>query len=864
MVFLTGAVLTAAEQQFHFREPEQTVYTVSEKGDNATAKSTTAAWLEVRSTRNTDQAIKLGNRIVLQLAEGQSLEAILGKRPLQHVRTFAPDVYLLRAPDARTAAQQAEELSALSGVLVCHPVMRRPGQLYGRYAPRPNDPYFIFQWYLENRDATGAVGGPNTNARGAWAYTRGEGVLIAICDNGVEVTHADLFPAALGNPHLNLYNGQTNGLPVGNATHGTAVAGLAVASGYNQIGMLGTAPAADLSSVAIFDASNELPDDEEMYDLYRFQLNRATVQNHSWGPVGLEQARMGLLAKIALSNAVHQGRSGKGTILVQAGGNSRQSYSDASDSEFSTQPSIITVAAVRLDGRFTSYSNRGSSLLVAAPSGDFGFPSLFTTDLSGTKGDNNVTFPSDPALSDYVFDSLGFSGTSAAAPQIAGVVALILSANTNLHYRDVQQVLIHSARHFEFDDPDIRTNAAGFVFSHNVGYGVPDAGFAVQLAKQWTNRPPLQVVTVSVTNNIAIPDDGLRVLITGNDVPPNLAAIPANASLGFQVDAPTPSLPLVNIGTATAPIGQDLTGKGALIQRGGAAFVDKLTHAANAHAGLAIVYNNQGGDRREYMGTTEMVHIPAVFIGQNHGQALTNYLAQHPEAQAQIKPFTVGYQFSVTNTLLCEHVGLRINTDHPVRADIRLTLVSPTGTRSVLQERNNDTNTPLANWTYYSTQHFYEPSAGTWTLEVTDQYAGTTGNLLDASLIVMGVPITDTDNDGLDDAWEQEHFASLNSGPRDDPDKDGYQNAREQILHTDPHAMDIAFTADLSPWNPAMARLSWPSSTNFTYEVLAGSDLGAPLTVVTNLAGKFPETEWFTLSTNLTHRFFQVRATARP
>jgi len=45
--------------------------------------------------------------------------------------------------------------------------------------------------------------------------------------------------------------------------------------------------------------------------------------------------------------------------------------------------------------------------------------------------------------------------------------------------RDVQQILILSSRHFDLADPDLRTNGAGFRFSHNVGFGVPDAGRAV-------------------------------------------------------------------------------------------------------------------------------------------------------------------------------------------------------------------------------------------------------------------------------------------------------------------------------------------------------------------------------------------------
>src|SRR5206468_4465549 len=120
-------------------------------------------------------------------------------------------------------------------------------------------------------------------------------------------------------------------------------------------------------------------------------------------------------------------------------------------------------------------------------------------------------------LADYCFDSTGFSGTSASAPQISGLAALILSANPALTYRDVQQILILSARHFDLADPDLKTNGAGFRVSHNVGFGVPDAGQAVALARSWLNRPSVTNVTLTTANLQGIPDDGLRLLITNSD-----------------------------------------------------------------------------------------------------------------------------------------------------------------------------------------------------------------------------------------------------------------------------------------------------------------------------------------------------------
>jgi hypothetical protein len=166
-------------------------------------------------------------------------------------------------------------------------------------------------------------------------------------------------------------------------------------------------------------------------------------------------------------------------------------------------------------------------------------------------------------------------------------------------------------------------------------------------------------------------------------------------------------------------------------------------------------------------------------------------------------------------------------------------------------------------WIYYSTHHFFESSAGNWRLEVSDESAGFTGNVLGAALTIFGVPIKDTDHDGLDDDWEMAKFGSLAYGPKDDPDKDGNNNAREQLMGTNPLLADVPFKLDLSTWNPGISRLSWPGSTNYHYEVWTGTNVTS-LNLFTNLPGRFPETEWFTPNNVSPQQFFRVHAVQNP
>ncbi|HWH68995.1 MAG TPA: thrombospondin type 3 repeat-containing protein, partial [Candidatus Sulfotelmatobacter sp.] len=140
-----------------------------------------------------------------------------------------------------------------------------------------------------------------------------------------------------------------------------------------------------------------------------------------------------------------------------------------------------------------------------------------------------------------------------------------------------------------------------------------------------------------------------------------------------------------------------------------------------------------------------------------------------------------------------------------------------------------------------------------------------TGTVYSVSLIIRGTQIFDADHDGLDDSWEMAHFGSLSFGPQADPDGDGFNNAREQVMGTNPLAPDLPFKLDLTPWqvwgNQRM-RLSWPTTPATTYEVWGGSNVSS-LTWITNLPGRFPETEWFTPSAP-SRQFFRVRAVPNP
>jgi subtilisin family serine protease/subtilisin-like proprotein convertase family protein len=845
--------------RFQFREREPVIYRVEGAAPTALPPGRGPDWIRAWPERIGTRPVEFGSRVAIQLKAGASLESILQGRSLRLARTVSTHVFILQGPDAWSALREAQSLAQRPEVLLSHPVQRRQQiRRHGPYAARPNDTYFPDQWNLENRAMDGTSLGLDLNVRAAWPATRGEGTVVAIADDGVELSHPEFIAHADNGLHFNFETGTTNALPVDvGDNHSTAVAGLVLAAENNWRGMAGIAPSAQLASWKIFRGDNLTASDEAMMDMFQYRSNIVSVQNHSWGNADFPQLGPTPLESIGIVNAITFGRGGRGVVMVRSAGNGREENMNANDDGYANDPRVIAVASVRADGRAASYSNPGACLLVATPGGDSD-RNLFTTDRQGSSaGFNTGSYTND--FADYA-SSPDIIGTSFAAPQVAGLAALILSANTNLTSRDVQQILILSARHFDLNDPDVKLNGAGFRVSHNVGFGVPDAGRAVALAVAWTNRPALTTVTAVSNVQQSIPDDGLRAVITGTNVPANLLSIPSAPGTGVHADSPTGSLPLVDVGLANAPLTNDLTGKAALIQRGGGMFFEKIGFAAQAGAAFAIIYNHIDGTDRFLMGGTDFVPIPAVMIDQNSGDALRTYLQQDPSVAAKIQLNAVSYSFNVTNTLICEHVGVRVQASHSRRGDLRISLLSPRGTRSVLQHANLDDMPGPSDWTYHSTHHFFESSAGTWTVSISDEEALDTGSVQNVELFLRGVAIADTDADGLDDGWEMAGLGSLASGPKDDPDGDGYSNAREQIVGTNPNASDVVFALDLSSWNEALGRLSWPGVTNRTYDIFAGTNVAAPMSLITNLRGRFPETEWFTPYTNLVNRFFRVRA----
>ncbi len=851
MFSCTVAVTLNAAQTFRFREPGEVRYELVAESLARTAVPAAVGagateWVTVRRSDGRGGKLEMGRRVVVAVDSGVELSKVVEGRPLKFVREFAPGIGIWEAADPVAAAELAADLANVDGVVASHPVMRRDLILHTPYSARPKDTLFSRQWHLENRNAAFRPKGIDIDARAAWPVARGGGVVVGVVDNGVDVGHLDLTARASGQPHFNFAASTAVALGTAAGDHGTAVAGLIAATADNNRGVVGVAPEASLAAMVIFESNGlggeRIVPDDALADMFRYRTDVVDVQNHSWGNGGDFQLGVGILPDSAIETAVKTGRQGKGVVLVRSAGNGREDLHNACDDGYASDPRVIAVAAVRLDGRATKYSSPGASILVGGPSGDPradgsedpAAPNLVTTDRRGALGYNSTSGDA----GDYIQGTVAFNGTSASAPVISGVVALILSARPELGYRDVQQVLALSARHADLTDPDLTTNSAGLLVSHNQGFGVPDAGLAVALAKHWTPRSASKRVRVVRNSSLVIPDDSFRLLVFGTGLPSNLRNLRVLPSMGVYPNGGTLAALFDYVGRGQTNLPASVAGHAVLIAGGVNTYADKIARAAKAGATMAVIHGNANGSDLEIMDATSYAPIPAVYVGQTEGETLARLIAGRTNVTARISVTTASMNFTVTNTTLCEHVGVRLRTTHSSRGDLRITLVSPKGTRSVLQNPNFDSFAGPQDWTYWSTHHLMEPAQGTWRLDVTDVRRFDSGTILGAELLVDGVDIPDEDTDGLDDAWERRWFGDLGKGPADDVDGDGLQLVREQFLDLSPIDGNPLFPPTVALIDGNAVRATFPTGFGKRYQLDYADVLGGTPAVYTNAPGR--------------------------
>lgn len=443
------------------------------------------------------------------------------------------------------------------------------------------DPLFEHQWHLRNEGQDGFIGAParageDINVVPVWERgITGKGIKVAVSDSGVEIDHDDLYENSKNGKHLNfaLNAPFVTDYPYPNSPHGTAVAGIIGAKGWNNEGGMGVAPDATISGFQFLGSSNF-----SVTEMIHQASGDHRIFNYSYGdtyyyPIHSDALYLKHIKDSALNTPSR--------FYVKAAGNEHleveSQYSNplctshnANSPMENESPYMLIVGAVNSEGERSSYSNVGSNIWISAFGGEYGvlgggeLPAILTTDLptcfkgyAKVNPARNNPFEFGHDLNQLCNYTATMNGTSSAAPIVSGVLALMLEAYPQLSFRDAKHILALSARiatkKTEYFDESLKhishnysgcspathditinnwsygqgwvKNAGiykqlsetsdGLQFHNDYGFGIIDADKAVEMAIEYREgtRTPLpkqeEDSYVSNTLNRTIPDASL-------------------------------------------------------------------------------------------------------------------------------------------------------------------------------------------------------------------------------------------------------------------------------------------------------------------------------------------------------------------
>ncbi|XP_066508404.1 proprotein convertase subtilisin/kexin type 7-like isoform X1 [Hoplias malabaricus] len=337
-----------------------------------------------------------------------------------------------------------------------------------------NDPKYPSQWHLHNDVKRGM----DINVTGVWERNiTGVGVTVVVVDDGVQHTLADIQPNYCPEGSYDLNSNDPDPMPHPDARsdnhHGTRCAGEIAAVSNNSFCAVGVAYGSRVAGIRVLDGP--LTDSMEAVAFNKhYQVN--DVYSCSWGPDDDGRTVDGPhpLGKAALQHGVIAGRKGFGSIFVVASGNGGQNKDNCNYDGYANSIYTVTIGAVDENGRKPFYAEECASMLaVTFSSGGRQLRSIVTSDWSLQQGTGCTD---------------GHTGTSAAAPLAAGMIALMLQVRPCLSWRDVQHIITYTATWYD-QDADWGINGAGFHHSHKHGFGLLNAWRLVNAAKVWESVP---------------------------------------------------------------------------------------------------------------------------------------------------------------------------------------------------------------------------------------------------------------------------------------------------------------------------------------------------------------------------------------
>ena len=377
----------------------------------------------------------------------------------------------------------------------------------------PNDPYYMYQWHLDNDDYGGI------NAEDAWDISTGEGVVVAVIDTGVAYENYGSYlvaPDLAGTTFVQGWDYVNNDAhPNDDHWHGTHVTGTIAQNTNNGYGPAGVAFGASIMPLKVLDASGSGTAMDLANAIYYAAINGAQVMNMSlafpvWYPGSL---------LTSVHDAI-QFAAEVGVTVVAAAGNdgaNQVAYPAAFEE-------CIAVGATQYDETITQYTNIGVALDLVAPGGNL-------------DNDQNGDGVKDGVLQETINPNLGpahfgfflAEGTSMASPHVAGVAALVIAAaGGDLPGAEVRQILESTAEDL---------GSSGWDMAY--GWGMADAYAAVSAALEPSNAAPVASDDSAATSE----ETPVTIDVLANDSDPDGDALTvesftqgAGGSVGINVD----------------------------------------------------------------------------------------------------------------------------------------------------------------------------------------------------------------------------------------------------------------------------------------------------------------------------------------
>ncbi|MEB3218837.1 MAG: S8 family serine peptidase [Nostocales cyanobacterium 94392] len=427
----------------------------------------------------------------------------------------------------------ANQLQGLSEILASEPnIIIRQESYY-----KPRDPLYFQQWYLNHNGGNQLAHGSHISVERAWDITRGvRSVVVAIVDDSFDLNHPDFMGSGKIVAPLDLKDKDFLPLPSQEQpSHGTACAGIAIAE-ENGTGIAGVAPGCAFMPIR----TSGFLDDESIEAIFDWALQKgASVISCSWGASAV-YFPLSLRQRAAITRAATKGRDGKGCVILFAAGNANRPINATVHesgwvkdivtgktrwlSGFAVHPDVISVSASTSLNKKAAYSNWGSNISICAPSNNAqpgmwfeqtGF--IYTQPAIAASLPGRGMFTTDQlAAAGYTKDDFTpyFGGTSAATPVVAGVAALILSANPDLTNQQVKRILEETADKIVDLEPDPQLGLRYGSYDDNghsnwFGYGKVNAENAVKASQKLQLNAAIAIKNIVGRNNaiLSIPDN---------------------------------------------------------------------------------------------------------------------------------------------------------------------------------------------------------------------------------------------------------------------------------------------------------------------------------------------------------------------